>query len=594
MLRPIELESREVKRLDGLWNFSVDHNDMGVTEAWWKSDLKKSQKIAVPSSFNDQLVDEKIKNFVGNVWYQNNIKIPFGWDDDRVVLRFDAITHHGKVWVDDEYVGAHFGGYTPFEIDVTSLIKNKKNIRVTVQVNNELSWETIPPGVVKQNGNQKEQYYFHDFFNYAGISRSVYLYKTPTSYIRDIVVNTTVDEALEFAMFNWSVDSGGDVDIKLFLPDGSLIAKASGKSGVIRIDKPILWQPGEGCLHKLVVRSVDCGVEDYYELNVGIREISVSPTEFLINHKAFYFTGFGKHEDSNIRGKGFDPVLMVHDFGLMKWIGANSFRTAHYPYAEEFLDWADEHGVVVINETAAVGFNLALGIAKGDIGVNPDEIFSEKAVSKKTQEAHKKAIQELISRDKNHPSVVMWSIANEPDARNDAAVKYFEPLIKLTKSLDPTRPICCPNVMFCTPETDTISHLFDVVCLNRYYGWYIQSGDLKEAEKVLRNELNEWVGKLNKPILITEYGVDTLIGQHSIRNEMWSEEFQCEFLKMYHRVFDEIPSVVGEQVWNFADFATSPGIMRVDGNKKGIFTRDRKPKSAAYILKTRWTNINVS
>lgn len=285
---------------------------------------------------------------------------------------------------------------------------------------------------------------------------------------------------------------------------------------------------------------------------------------------------------------------MVHDFGLMKWIGANSFRTAHYPYAEEFLDWADEHGVVVIDETAAVGFNLALGIAKGDIGVKSDEIFSEKAVGKTTQEAHKKAIQELISRDKNHPSVVMWSIANEPDARNDAALQYFEPLVELTKSLDPTRPVCCPNVMFCTPETDTISHLFDVVCLNRYYGWYIQSGDLNKAEAVLRNELKGWVNKLNKPILITEYGVDTLIGLHSLRNEMWSEEFQCEFLKMYHRVFDEIPSVVGEQVWNFADFATSPGVMRVDGNKKGIFTRDRKPKSAAYILKTRWTNIKES
>lgn len=93
-------------------------------------------------------------------------------------------------------------------------------------------------------------------------------------------------------------------------------------------------------------------------------------------------------------------------------------------------------------------------------------------------------------------------------------------------------------------------------------------------------------------LIITEYGVDTLAGLHSMYTDMWSEEYQCAWLDMYHRVFDRVSAVVGEQVWNFADFATSQGILRVGGNKKGIFTRDRKPKSAAFLLQKRWTGMN--
>ena len=186
----------------------------------------------------------------------------------------------------------------------------------------------------------------------------------------------------------------------------------------------------------------------------------------------------------------------------------------------------------------------------------------------------------------------MWSSANERDTRPQGAREYFAPLAEATRKLDPTRPITCVNVMFCDAHTDTISDLFDVLCLNRYYGWYVQSGDLETAEKVLEKELLAWQEKLHQPIIITEYGVDTLAGLHSMYTDMWSEEYQCAWLDMYHRVFDRVSAVVGEQVWNFADFATSQGILRVGGNKKGIFTRDRKPKSAAFLLQKRWTGMN--
>nr|AAF65352.1 mGFP5-GUSA fusion protein [Binary vector pCAMBIA-1304]CAJ44417.1 fusion protein [Cloning vector pUDSC-B] len=591
-LRPVETPTREIKKLDGLWAFSLDRENCGIDQRWWESALQESRAIAVPGSFNDQFADADIRNYAGNVWYQREVFIPKGWAGQRIVLRFDAVTHYGKVWVNNQEVMEHQGGYTPFEADVTPYVIAGKSVRITVCVNNELNWQTIPPGMVITDENgKKKQSYFHDFFNYAGIHRSVMLYTTPNTWVDDITVVTHVAQDCNHASVDWQVVANGDVSVELRDADQQVVATGQGTSGTLQVVNPHLWQPGEGYLYELCVTAKSQTECDIYPLRVGIRSVAVKGQQFLINHKPFYFTGFGRHEDADLRGKGFDNVLMVHDHALMDWIGANSYRTSHYPYAEEMLDWADEHGIVVIDETAAVGFQLSLGIGF-EAGNKPKELYSEEAVNGETQQAHLQAIKELIARDKNHPSVVMWSIANEPDTRPQGAREYFAPLAEATRKLDPTRPITCVNVMFCDAHTDTISDLFDVLCLNRYYGWYVQSGDLETAEKVLEKELLAWQEKLHQPIIITEYGVDTLAGLHSMYTDMWSEEYQCAWLDMYHRVFDRVSAVVGEQVWNFADFATSQGILRVGGNKKGIFTRDRKPKSAAFLLQKRWTGMN--
>jgi beta-glucuronidase len=132
-----------------------------------------------------------------------------------------------------------------------------------------------------------------------------------------------------------------------------------------------------------------------------------------------------------------------------------------------------------------------------------------------------------------------------------------------------------------------VSELADVLMLNRYYGWYIHTGDLAAAEPAWLAELEAWAGD-GKPIVVTEYGADTMPGLHGVVAQPWSEEYQAACLEMNHRAFDRVPAVVGEHVWNFADFATGPGIFRVDGNRKGVFTRDRRPKAAAYTLRRRW------
>jgi beta-glucuronidase len=581
VLRPQESPSREIVGLDGLWSFVLDPGDRGRTEEWWRGPLPDAVEMPVPASFNDVPATKDARDHVGDVWYQREVRVPARWEGRRVVLRFDAAAHRAVVWWDGVEVGRHEGGYTPFECDVTSYARSGEVVRVTVVVDNRLDLGSIPPGIVDVlPDGRRRQRYFHDFFNYAGLHRSVRLYATPRTYIDDITVTT--DDAR--VRYRASVVGGAVTEVVLRDADGVERARADTAEGTLDVADPILWRPGHGYLYRLEVRAAGPGGStDVYTLPVGMRSVAVDGDRFLINGEPFHFRGFGKHEDNAVRGKGHDDVLMVHDFALLDWVGANSFRTSHYPYAEEVLEYADRHGIVVIDETPAVGLNFAIAhtLMPGD----PPHIWA--AVDETTQAAHLRAIEELVARDKNHPSVVMWSIANEPDSARPEARTYFSPLVRAARAADPSRPVCFAQVQL-PPDEDVMSDLFDVICLNRYHGWYVDNGDLRTAETALETELRRWAELHGKPIIVTEYGADAVAGVHAVPARPWTEEYQVEMLETYHRVFDRIDSVVGEHVWNFADFATGYGVNRVDGNKKGVFTRDRRPKAAAFALRRRW------
>ena len=593
MLRPQDTVSRERRSLNGLWQFCLDGEGVGRTEGWWNRPLAGAREIPVPASYNDIFADAKVRDHVGDVWYQTQFRVPSRWAGERIVLRFDSATHRAVAWVNGTQVVEHEGGYTPFEADVTDVVEPGAENRVTVVVNNVLTWQSIPPGYVEETPEGRRQFYFHDFFNYAGLHRTVWLYTTPTSYVSDVTVVTGLSGST--GTVNYRVETvgaeGSEVRVTLRDAEGAEVARATGSSGELSVEDVHPWRPGEGYLYDLTVELWGTGEApiDVYSLGVGVRTVQVDGARFLINGEPFYFRGFGKHEDSVVRGKGYDNAYMVHDFVLMEWLGANSFRTSHYPYAEEVLDYADRHGIVVIDETPAVGLNT--GIGGGIFGGKPMKTFSEETVNAATQDVHRQTIRELVARDKNHPSVVIWSIANEPESDTPESRAYFEPLAAEARRLDPSRPVGFVNVMLAPADKDVVSDLFDVLMLNRYYGWYVNSGDLANAERALEAELQAWVKKHGKPIIFTEYGADTIAGLHSVTPIPWTEEYQADLLEMTHRVFDRVDAVVGEQIWAFADFATGFAIFRVDGNKKGVFTRDRRPKAAAHLLRRRWQRL---
>jgi beta-glucuronidase len=579
MLKPRPTATREQVGLDGLWRFAVD-----AGEQPWSAPLAGILEVAVPASYNDLFTDPAIRDHVGWVWYQRTVRVPRGWAGERVFVRVDAATHRGRVYVEDRLVAEHAGGYTPFEADVTDLVRAGGEFRLTIGVNNELTETTIPPGTITvgQDGRRRQTYQ-HDFYNYAGLHRSVWLHSVPAVHVTDVSVVTALDGTVDYTV---ETSEPAPVRVRVLDAAGTVVAAADGASGRLRIEDPTLWRPGAGYLYDLVAEIVD---GDVYVQPFGVRTVEVRGTEFLINGEPFYFTGFGKHEDTPVRGKGHDDAYLVHDFQLMDWVGANSFRTSHYPYAEEVMEFADRHGIVVIDETAAVGLNLA--IVSGLTGAPPRPTFSPETFGDDTRAAHAQAITELIARDKNHPSVVMWSLTNEPASNEDGAREYFEPLVELARTLDPTRPLTYSVVMFATFQNDQIADLFDVLSINRYYGWYVATGDLATAERYLEGDLRGWVQRFGKPVMMSEYGADTMPGLHSVWDTPWTEEYQAAYLAMNHRVFDRIEAFVGEHVWNFADFQTSHGIHRVDGNKKGVFTRDRRPKAATQELRRRWRGL---
>ncbi|HES0588495.1 TPA: beta-glucuronidase [Streptococcus pyogenes] len=528
MLYPTLTKTRSLYDLSGLWQFKLgDHNPEDC--------LSTEDVMVVPTSFNDVVVDKDKRNYIGDFWYERLVDLPKLAKDDELVLRFGSVTHNAIVYVNGRELASHKGGFTPFEVVVPEDLYQDHQIRIAVRAN-DLS----------------------DDLKTADLSIAV-----ETSAVVDAIQVTILDEERQVV--------------------------GQTNDGHVKLDCVHLWEVLDAYLYTARIEiSVDGQIVDTYEEPFGVRSVHVADGQFFVNHKPVYFKGFGKHEDTFINGRGLNEAANLMDMNLLKEIGANSFRTSHYPYSEEMMRLADRMGILVIDEIPAVGlfqnFTASLDLTPKDMGT-----WSVM----ETKEAHEQAIQELVKRDKNHPSVVMWVVANEPASHEAGAHDYFEPLVALYKELDPQkRPVTLVNILMATPDRDEVMDLVDVICLNRYYAWYVDHGDLAKGEAGLRKELLEWQSKFpDKPILMTEYGADTLPGLHSMWDIPYTEEFQCDFYAMTHGVFDGIPNLVGEQVWNFADFETNLMIFRVQGNHKGLFSRNRQPKQVVREFKKRWTAI---
>jgi beta-glucuronidase len=238
-------------------------------------------------------------------------------------------------------------------------------------------------------------------------------------------------------------------------------------------------------------------------------------------------------------------------------------------------------GILIIDEIPAVSFNFA----------DSDELIEARFKQCQLQ------LRELIQRDKNHPSVIMWNIANEPMVGNPIGgsnsphgvkqgERVFAALYKQAKAHDPSRPVTLVGMM---SGPESWLNLTDLISLNRYNGWYRNAGRIEDGVAELEKEIDHLHQTYKKPILFTEFGADTVAGMHSQPAEMWSEEYQTELMRAYLDLADKKPYMVGMQLWVFADFKTGQGIFRVGAlNHKGVFTRDRRPKMAAHFLRSRW------
>lgn len=594
-LYPQQNVCRNVLDISGIWKFKKDVKNTGEAEQWFNG-LTDAEQIAVPGSWNDQ--HEGDHNYLGTAWYELETNVPEAWKNDNIYIRVGSAVYFSKMWINGIAVGQHEGGHLPFAFLISDKIKWGEKNRITIEVENELKPDRIPNGNVQGGSFSNFPASNYDFFPYAGLSRKVFLYSTPKkAVIKDITVQTDFEGStgkLSVLVEKEGAINKGVLNIKGHGVDKDVPFTFRNNQVDVKTDIPNveLWSPKNPALYEVTVYlGSKKSPLDVYTLETGVRTIKVTSTQVLLNGEPILLKGFGKHEDFPIYGRATTLPVMVKDYSLMKWVGANSYRTSHYPYSEEYYTMADKEGFLIIDETPAVGLVFFDG---------------DEAIQKRHAQAEF-ALREVISRDKNHPSVVAWSVANEPSIRDLAATfqgkiseatqkevsegrKTLSGLMKKAKELDPTRITSFASVMGGLYDWLTDC---DVIFLNRYYGWYTNVGYFDQARAYLNGELDKIYNQFKKPILLSEFGADAIAGSHGTEDEIFTEEYQKKLINMYLDVANSKEYIVGMHIWNFADFRTAQAIMRVDGmNLKGVFTQNRRPKMAAHLLRERWFGTN--
>jgi beta-glucuronidase len=586
MLYPIQNDVRNRLDLSGIWDFKIDPDETGEHNEWFNG-LPKALPIAVPGSWNEQYAD--LLNYLGLAWYVKRTHLPQSWQGQRIFIRVGSANYYGRVYVNGATVGSHEGGHLPFAFEITSLVRWDAENIIAISVENELKPTRVPAGNISSPLGSFASFprTTFDFFPFAGIHRPVVLYSVPQTYIDNVTVVTGIDgpdgTVTITARLNAPVSAQGSIT----LTGGAEPVKAhvSFQQGVaeaeLRVPAARFWSDKDPYLYDVTI-ATDV---DRYSLPIGIRTVAARDGKLLLNGRPVRMNGFGRHEDFFASGRGLNLPLLVKDYDLMRWTGANSYRTSHYPYSEEEMQMADRQGFLIIDEIPAVSLQF-----------ESDENVAERLRMCLQQ------IEELVTRDKNHPSVVMWSVANEPmpsrlnlasmgaqdeDPSVARGKQFLDTLLRRARELDPTRLVTLVTLM--GGPTSWMEQC-DVICMNRYWGWYVLGGELDKALVALEQELDAVWDQWRKPIIMTEFGADTVAGMHGHPALMWTEEYQADYVCRHLEVAARKEYVAGMQVWNFADFAAVQSPLRVDGlNMKGVFTRTRTPKMAAHVLREFWT-----
>lgn len=583
MLYPQQNRFRNTQNLSGIWSFQTDAAQLGEASGWPVNGLPDPRPIAVPASWNEQYDD--LYHYFGLAWYVNSVYLPQAWRGERIFLRVGSANYFAKVYLNGVYVGQHEGGFLPFSVELTDLIRWDEKNRIAISVENELKPDRVPAGNMDTPLQSVSRFpkTTYDFFPYAGIHRPVVLFSLPQIYIEDVTVTTEVDGIDGHVNVRVRLNEPASVvgSISIYADNAWLSAELHFVNGaaeaLLTLTQARLWSDREPYLYNLIMRIPN----DEYELKIGIRTVEVNKGRILLNGKPVQLNGFGRHEDFYASGKGLNLPLLVKDYQLMRWLGANSYRTSHYPYSEEEMQLADQQGFLIINEIPAVSL-----------------LFDDEARVNNCLNLCLQQLDELIARDKNHPSVLIWSVANEPmlpknlpEADEQAAEangkKFLNRLIHHAHELDPTR-LTTFAALHGSPAS-WLEHC-DILCINRYWGWYVWAGELEPALSAFAEELDSLWQTWGKPIVVAEFGADALAGMHGHPSLMWTEEYQAEFIKGHLSVAAQKAYIAGMHVWNFADFAAVQSVMRVGGfNMKGVFTRSRTPKLAAHVLKDFWS-----
>ena len=550
----IPIGGRSVVSLDGDWKLTLDLFDEGLRQRWYALDdtphaqwtiprdyeIEAGETVPVPSCWN--LLKPEWKYFEGAAWYTRYFDWQSGPSGEQVMLNTGAANYAALVFLNGTCVGGHKGGSTPFTIDVTSQLRAGPN-RLQIMVENRRTPDRVP------------MHHF-DWFNYGGLYREVSLMRLPPVHIRRATAALMPGAGqIRFAV---SLSGQGTTVAKVRIAELNLEAVFEIKDGegeTIEEFAGKLWELGNPKLYRVVFEA--CG--DRFEDQIGFRTIETRGTDILLNGAKIWLKGVCVHEDDRALGKVSTEADVRRRFRDAKDMGCNFLRLAHYPHHEHVARIADEAGLLLWAEIPvywAIAFE------------NPE-----------TYADAENQLAELIARDANRASVILWGVGNE-NADTDARLSFMSRLATLAKSLDPTRLVgaaCLINREVFAIE-DRLAKFLDVIGINEYFGWY--EPDFSGLEKLLANS------KPDKPVMISETGADALPGYHGTGRILFTEDWQAEFYRQQFRRISACPYVVGMAAWLLYDFSSErrQTSFQKGFNRKGLIAEDKSTKKQAYDL----------
>jgi len=568
------VDGRKTVSLNGDWNVIIDPYESGYYNHRYQPiangyfinekpenersrieyDFDTSPTLSVPGDWNTQMPE--LLFYEGTVWYKRNFEYEKNVDN-RLFIYFGAVNYEAIVYINGEKVGEHIGGFTPFNFEITDYIQSGNNF-VVVKVDNKRKADGVPTLNT-------------DWWNYGGITRRVMLIETPATFIEDHSLQLSKGSLneIKFSVQLDGPDLQQDVifEIKEMGLKQELTTDKLGYGEVAISSDPELWSPSDPKLYNYTIKVGNDVIND----RVGFRSVSVEEDKILLNGESIFLRGICIHEEAPFRGgrcvdRNDSEILL----SWAKELGCNFVRLAHYPHNESMVRLADEIGIMVWSEIP-VYWTIQFG---------NESVFNNAS----------NQLEEMIKRDKNRASVVIWSVANETP-RSEERLDFLTRLIEKTRELDPTRLVTAATEIIVGEKIITVDdpladHL-DVIGVNEYFGWYVKK--LEEVPDM------KWESNYNKPVIMSELGGGAKYGHHGNSTQVWTEEYQEAIYKNQILMLDEIPFLAGMTPWLLMDFRSPRRplpVIQDYWNRKGLFSEMGEKKKAFYILQNYYNSIN--
>jgi beta-glucuronidase len=543
---------RQVERLGGAWSLTLDLFGESRNQDWaalddtqpttWEVprdfDIEGGEIVEVPSCWN--LNRSEWRLFEGTGWYTRR----FDWyparSGERVVLSVGAAAYEARVYLNGRFLGLHRGGSTPFCVELTDALTPGAN-KLQISVDNQRRRDRIPP--------QR-----FDWFNYGGLYRDVFLLRLPPVFVREAALSLVPDSGrftlLGEVMLSDTVDGVATISV----PELALVIRVPIVNGVgceVVAVTPVLWSPSNPKLYRVETRFGEDIVID----QVGFREVRAVGQDLFLNGAPVFLRGICVHEDDVTLGKSTSEEDIRRRFAHARALNCNFLRLAHYPHDSLVARIADELGFLLWAEIPVyweVEFD------------NPD-----------TYRDAENQFAELIRRDRNRASVILWSVGNEtPDSPE--RTRFLSGLASFARRTDPTRLVTAACTVRDGRIDDTLADSLDVVGLNQYFGWY--DPDLRGLSRVLAESTPR------RPVIISELGADAVAGLRDPAGRLGSEERQASIYRAQFEMLTKAPYVCGASPWILYDFRSErrQSSLQKGYNRKGLIAEDKTTRKLAF------------